>query len=267
MTDRFCVTNDLELVHPADRPRRCTAKVQDATGRWVPAHYAACADPESCRGCVPRDADNGWLCRACYAKVRDALTRVGELIVHLRSIEKAPQALGERVDTSMEKSIIVPETWIAADGLMEALGARPIPSTASIDETFALARAAVDEWADLDAIVQTREGAKRAVVMVKRMQTALRRWPDSEAQYRYVPHVRCPNCRQLTLWRRAPALVGDDLVIECSDSPLMYDDVDSYPYCEWRQDWFEWLDEYKPYIEWVFRQEDRLARELRKAIA
>ncbi len=128
--DRYCISTD-ELwknVHPIDRPRRCVQKVWDeATEAWVPAHYAICAD-EACRGCVPRVATHGFLCPTCWRKVTDGLSRVGEMVVHLRSIEKPAQAIGERVSTSMERSILIPDTWVAADGLLEALGAAPGPA-------------------------------------------------------------------------------------------------------------------------------------------
>lgn len=257
-----CITNDLEKLHPADRPRRCLAKVySEDTGRWVPAHYAACPDPDTCRGCVPRDAEHGYLCRACYTRVQDALTRVETMIVHLRSIEKTPQAVGERVDKSMEKSILMPDTWTAADGLMEALGAAPIPSTATIDDAFKLARDAVDGWADIDGIIATREGAKRAVVLVRRLQTAIKRWPDAEVDWRRVPLICCPSCGQATLHRRGPIEQYDDLLVQCAGSNLLYEQGIGYDTCEFVMDWFMFLDAYQKPIEAFFaiHRKDRAA--------
>jgi hypothetical protein len=194
----------------------------------------------------------------CWEKVRDAfdaegrrMSRVEELIVHLRSIEKAAQAVGERVDTSAVKRLVIPDSWLAADGLMDALGAPKIPSTASIDDTFRLARDAVQDWIDLESIVSTREGAKRAVVLVKRIQTALTRWPDSEVNWRWVPEILCPRCGQQTLYRKGPLEQGDDLLIQCAESPLMYEDL-TYPYCEFSMDWFQWLEVYARPIEAAF---------------
>ena len=252
--ERTCVTNDLERLPGADRPRRCLQKVFDEqVGRWVPAHYASCADPDSCRGCVPRVAEHGYLCRSCHAKTVDALARVAHLIVHLRSISKEPQALGERVDTSMEKSIIVPDSWLAADGLVEALGAPPIPSTAGIDATFQHVNAAVGEWGDVDRIIDSREGAKRAVVLVKRMRAALTRWPDSEVNWRHVPLILCPNCYQPTLYRRGPLDYRDDLLVQCAGSNLMYEQGIGYDECEFALDWFMFVDTYQAPIAAAFK--------------
>jgi hypothetical protein len=199
----------------------------------------------------------------CWAKTQDALSRVENLIVHLRSIEKMAQAVGERVDTTMEKRLILPETWMAADGLMEALGANVIPSTATIDEAFLIARVAVAEWDDAETIVQSREGAKRAVVLVKRMQTALKRWPDSEVDLRPIPWISCPNCRYAHLWRKAPLEFLDDIRVTCG-TELGYERGLGYEQCEWSMDWFEWLDLYGPIIEHVWTQQERAERERRR---
>lgn len=251
MHDTTCITHDLELVGRADRPRPCFRRGE---------HYAACPDTERCRGCVPRSATYGFLCPVCWAKITDALSRVEHLIVHLRSIEKDAQAVGERVDTSATKRLIVPQSWLTADMLLEALGSPPIPSTASIDDAFAHAAAAVAGWADVEAIVASREGAKRAVVLVKRMQTALQRWPDSEVEWREVPMILCPRCHERTLYRKAPLEYGDDITIECHNSPLMYEIGFGYDYCEFRQDWFEWLEVFGPVIEAVYKDMDRATR-------
>lgn len=264
MIDHPCITHSLEKVHPADRPRRCYRRG---------VHFAECQHPDTCRGCVPRTAVVGELCPVCWAKVVDALARVGNLIVHLRSIEKAGQALGERVDTSAANRLIIPEPWTAADGLMDALGAPSIPSTASIDETFRRAGDAVAEWSDPESIVSTREGSKRAVVLVKRVHLALSRWPDSEVDWRKVPLMLCPSCQQATLYRKGPLYYQDELTIECAESHLMYDEPAlrgsggeviqwrlGYPYCEWKMDFLEWLAVYSKPIEAAFAIHRRAGR-------
>lgn len=245
--DRVCITHDpmWSRIPPVDRPRPCYRRG---------LHYAACENPDECRGCVPRSATHGYLCPVCHDKLVDALGRVEALIVHLRSIERPAQAIGERVDTSQEKSILVPDSWLAADGLMEALGAPPIPSTASIDDAFELARDAVNAWSDLDRIVNTKEGAKRSVVLVRRMQTALRRWPDSEAEWRAVPFIACPSCRALSLWRKAPIHYLDEILIMCNTEG-----------CGYEMDFFKWLDDYRPVIEGIYREQDRVNRSRKKA--
>lgn len=254
MPDHDCVTNDLLFIGRADRPRACVQRG---------VHWASCPDPEACRGCVPREAAVGHLCRACWEKAQDAVGRVENLIVHLRSVEKMGQAVGERVDTTMEKRLILPETWMAADELMDALGARPIPSTAIIDEAFVLARDAVAAWADLEAVVGTVRGATQAVVLVKRMQTALKRWPESEVEMRPIPHVLCPICQELHLWRRAPLEFEDEIRVECG-TLLGYEAGLGYDRCGYRREWFDWLDFHAPIIEHIFKEQDRADRAQRR---
>lgn len=230
-----CITNheSMGAVPRRDRPFPCRRRGRDGNGgRIDAAHFADCENQE-CRGCVPRSATHGYLCPVCYRRVVDALGRLAWLIAHLRSIEKPAQAIGERVDTSMEKSILMPDPWIVADELMVSLGARVIPSTASIDEAIALAHRAVD--VDVDAWVNTLEGATSAVILLKRMGVALRRWPDSEAQYRQIPYLQCPNCSHPHLWRSAPERAGDELRVVCGT-----------PECGYAIAWDVWVKQYAP---------------------
>lgn len=257
MTDLDCITHDglWGRVPRADRPRPCFRR---------DVHYSACEGNGTCRGCVPRSVTHGLLCSACWFKLLDALGRVGDLIVHLRSIDNSGQPLGERVQAARQIKIPVYESWLTADLLLEALGAPPIPSTMPIDDVFARAADAVAEWADPETVVSTVGGAKRAVVLVKRMMSALRRWPDAEAQYRHVPYLLCPNCAQRTLWRRAPLEYLDDLLVECANSPLMYSISEGYDYCEWRMEWDEFATTYGPMFAALIDAEERAAGKPRR---
>lgn len=231
----ICITNheSMRAIHRADRPFPCRRRGMTPAGERIPeAHFAECEN-QACRGCIPRSAQHGYLCGVCYRRVVDALGRLAWLIAHLRSIEKPAQAIGERVDTSMEKSILMPDPWIAADELMVALGARVIPSTASIDEAIRLAHDAVA--IDVDAWVNTLDGATSAVILLKRMGVALRRWPDSEAQFRAIPYLQCPNCSHPHLWRAAPERVGDELRVVCGT-----------PDCGYEVAWEMWVTQYAP---------------------
>lgn len=225
MTDghETCITasTHAKAVPARDRLRPCMRRDQ---------HWASCPAPDTCRGCVPRSAQRGMLCHVCYDRLTDALTRVAWLTAHLRSIEKPAQALGERVATSMERSMLMPDTWIAADELLTALGSPVIPSTASINEAIELAHGAVSTWAsDLDRRVNTVEGALQAMVLLRRMAIALRRWPDSEVEVRPIPWFRCPACGWDHLWRKAPAKHGDDERVVCGTPDCGY----QYPWPMW----------------------------------
>jgi len=244
--DRTCITNSLEHIPKSERPWPCVRRGQ---------HFASCpsfgnSEDDTCRGCVPRSTERGFLCFTCWEKLIDSLGRLKAVITHLRSIDSDGQALGERVATSMEFSIIVPQSWFAADGLMDALGAPPIPTTADIDRTFELVDDALAGWtADTEATVNTREGAKRAVVLVRRLQTALHRWPDTEPEYRHVPFLLCPGgCGQRNLFRRAPLEYLDELLVECGTRD-----------CGWFKPWDEFVAVYGVIFENI--QKDNTRRE------
>lgn len=246
--EHVCISNDMGAIPRRDRPFPCRRRGQ---------HYASCEGQEdgTCRGCVPRSATNGYLCPVCYRRVVDALGRLGWLIAHLRSIDKAAQAIGERVDTSMERSILIPDPWLAADELMTALGGRVIPSTASIDEAIHLAHEAVARRvADLDGWLNTIEGAQSAVILVKRMGVALRRWPDAEATFRPIPYMQCPACGHPHLWRHAPEKFGDELRVVCGT-----------PECGYVANWDDWSNQYAPIFEVIEKDMKRREREAARA--
>lgn len=276
--ERWCITVDREwwgAVPRADRPFPCHRRGIRDGARVPEAHYAECENP-LCRGCVPRSAVHGtMLCPVCLSKFKDALGRLPWLISHFRSIEKGPSEVGERVDTSMTKSILLPDSWDAADELMVALGAPKFRSTDSIDQAIAKAHAVVDGWwADLDRRVNTAEGASQAVVTVKRMQNALHRWPSAEAEKRRIPGLLCPRCHEKNLYRHAPLEYLDELFVMCANDE-----------CDYRMPWFGegpmkvdgtpdtrhpeyvkgWSDIYAPIAENMLREERRAENERRKA--
>ncbi|MFJ6680100.1 hypothetical protein ACIQLK_13380 [Microbacterium sp. NPDC091382] len=77
--------------------------------------------------------------------------------------------------------------------------------------------AAVDRWSDPESIVSTSGGAKRAG-LVRRMQNALRRWADSEVEWRHIPYMLWPkggvDCGK-SLYRRGRLANGDETLVEC----------------------------------------------------
>lgn len=238
MTDRPCITHEMQTLHPADRPRACTIRDK---------HYAAC-DNDRCRGCVPRSARHGLLCDSCWLKAQDALNRAGDLILHLRSVESAATPVGERVDTTRTPQLPIPATWVAADDLLDALGSPPFPSAMSIDAAFGYVDDALAPWRGphLTDQANTIAGASGLVKLILRMQTALARWPESEVTARSIPYLLCPDCSHQTLERRAPLTYLDDITVRCSTDG-----------CGYERDWFAWLELYAPIIEGMFDEFDR----------
>lgn len=164
---------------------------------------------------LPRRAVKGFLCSSCWEKLLDALGRVAELVVHLRSTEQQGQGLTERVQSSLAWQLPIPASWLAADDIMAALGNAFIPTTATLDETRAAVSSALAAWESPERMVAAAEGAVRAVELVRHVQTALARWPNADTDRRVPAPLRCPACHELALWYRAPLEYLDDLEVKC----------------------------------------------------
>lgn len=70
-------------------------------------HVTDCEDRDTCRGCLPRYAETGWLCYSCQAKLREAL-RDAQFQYDLLLATVTPsmsQALSARTETS------IPDGW------------------------------------------------------------------------------------------------------------------------------------------------------------
>lgn len=211
-----CITKDMQQDRP--RPRACTIQDEHRDGCYL----------DNCSGCLPRKATHGLLCSHCFSKAEDTIRRVGDMIMHLRSIEGGGQAIGERVSTSLSIRLPVPQSWMTADELVVALGGQMIPSTASIDDTAVIVAGLLEGWRDVLARVSTVEGAKQAVTTTLVLQTALARWPEAEAKERDMPTMQCSECGARDLVRKAPLEYLGDLFVDCRS-------------CGFRQDWFEWV--------------------------
>lgn len=233
----YCITHSLGDIPKGERPAPCFHKDE---------HYPAC-DGAPCRGCLPRSTAVGKLCATCWERYEDALGRVAYIVHHLRSIENQAQPLGERVSTSREPKLPIPDAWLAADGILETIGVNGIPSTASIDDAGRIAYEAARIARDFSrADVTEREGATNAVLLVRRMHRALARWPDTEAQRRHVPHVMCLHCESPSLYRVAPTRPGGEMTVTCATFG-----------CGFEDDWFTWWEATRPYVE--------AAREIKKS--
>jgi phage FluMu protein Com len=164
---------------------------------------------------LPRRAVKGFLCSSCWEKTKAAIDKAVELVVFLRSIESGGQGLSERVSSSLVWRLPIPPSWLVADGIMMALGAAPIPSTASLDQAKDLAERAVATWRVPEMVVATVDGAVNAVLLYRHVQTALAGWPQADADRPMPSPLRCPKCEQLALWYRAPLEYLDDLEVKC----------------------------------------------------
>ncbi|MCI2958214.1 hypothetical protein MN032_10945 [Agromyces atrinae] len=177
------------------------------------------------------------------------------MIMHLRSIETSGQSLGERVSASLENRLIVPESWLVADELLEALTGHDIPSTATIDDTAVLVDDAIAAWQNVELRASREDDAAAAVVLTIVMQRALRRWPGAEVRVRDIPGpIYCLKCSTRAMKRIAPIEFLGDLEAKCGA-------------CGEVEDWWAFQKRASRLVgevESARKQEERKAREKRR---
>jgi hypothetical protein len=209
-----CITNDPDFFPAALRGYGCTVAGE---------HLSTCVEGVRCGGCLPRRAEHGFLCRSCWEKTLDALRRVSETILHLRSIENGGNSGAERVSSSRVWKIPVPASWLMADDLLIALGGTHIPSTATLTQVRELVAAARSGWDHPGFVVATQGGAAAAVHLYRAVQLAFARWPEAERDRAIPAPMKCQRCLSHSLTRRSPLEYLGDIVVECEACGATYD--------------------------------------------
>lgn len=195
-----------------------------------------------CRGCLPRPAERGLLCRDCCDKADEALELAPDFIPHLRSIERAgtPDRMG--ISTGKPTShVIIPTSWITADALWQQLTRVAIAhakfhgeyeptqfhgmttmwgfgAEATIDEVTRDVRKLVG-WVvkRLPLIVAREEPTRELLLLIAEFQRALHAFPLDE-KARPVRYARCRECDMRTLEYRPPLDYLTPIVIRCTNS-------------------------------------------------
>lgn len=159
-----------------------------------------------CPGCLPREAEHGYLCWSCWKKTEDALSIAHDMITHLRSVERAQQIDTAGIRARAGWVVPVPMTWRTADELLMLLGhpTPGFPKDAGVFEVDAIVERTMDAL-DVDRWVNTPSGAGDAVRFYLLMQRAMSEHPMAEYEHR-VRNVRCYKCRRLTLVWKPPLM-------------------------------------------------------------
>lgn len=259
----YCITNEPVHDMPGNYPRKCVKR--DFKTRNPENHWNFCRD-DDCRGCMPKRAEVGLLCYPCWERTSEALSKVREMIVHLRSISKESQPISERVSTSLAARLPVPSSWLAADELVRILdidnvafdstvqqpNGRIISATASLDDVERIADDVFEAWEYPETVVATQDGAERAVLLWNQMRTALARWPMREAYETPLPEmIRCPKCGNRSMVYRPPLERGDDQIVRCG-------------MCPWQMDWDSFASYARPIMRAVLERKDQDMREREK---
>jgi hypothetical protein len=169
-----------------------------------------------CAGCAPRQAEHGLVCWSCWSKIEDAVAIAGDMITHLRSVERAQQLDNAGVRSASGWVIPVPNTWRTADELLMLLGA-PAPGL-PVDTTPEQVERFVDDWVHVNPArwVASLSGAEEAVRFALLMQTAMAAHPMREYEHR-VRNVKCYKCRQRTLLWKPPLMFEGRVSVVCTN--------------------------------------------------
>lgn len=198
---------------------------------------------QDCKGCLPRPADKGILCRNCFDRFEAALNIAVDLVTHLRSVEKGPVSV-DGIRTATVVTPTFPGSWQAADRLWVALAHIAIedaearkaeeplwPVFTSIWEGFS-AFASLDQVAEAargltgwlgtnpEALVARTSPAEAAVEFYREVQRTLAMFPLEEKAQKLRP-IRCRECDQFTLWKHPPLTYLEDVVVQCANPACM----------------------------------------------
>lgn len=184
----LCVTNDRL---PGIRP--CT--LRDVHRVTCHDHPGWTVNPGTCTGCLPREASRGFLCRACYARVEDALLRWDQFARMLRGVDRAvtPEP-GPR--SSQQGWVPFPGTYLALDECERFLASRR--------------GRRLEEW------VSNEAGAADAIQFAHAAERAYRTHQVEEQAAR-LHRFRCQRCGQLATVRNPPMYDRARITVRCEN--------------------------------------------------
>lgn len=174
---QFCIT------HWVDDLRPCFRNV----------HYADCPNPETCTGCVPREAVDGFVCAACSSMITKAI----------RDWDEFTALLGN------ETRAVTPEPGGATAKPGSRLPLSPLQLTFDVVRRHEASRPSASRlW------VTTPHGAADAVRFAKEVRRAVFNYPTRELESQ-IRSSRCSHCGMLTLVYEPVQTVGGDAFVKC----------------------------------------------------
>lgn len=195
----ICVTNDMPDI------RSCTyldSHLDSCDGfeyAWVEKRRRSEATGKQCRGCEPKKAYQGFVCRGCFMGITAAVSGATSLITALGAIDRAKMSDTEGRSSSSLGYVPLPATRLAID----ELGRYPYSSGTP------------ELW------VSNSFGAEQAVNFAKAYTAAVRSFPLKEEPHP-LKRARCPKCEALSLVWHPPQFIGMDAIVRCRDSECGY---------------------------------------------
>lgn len=162
--------------------------------------------PGECWGCLPRSADRGFLCHACYDRVDDAYMRWRDFArLVLETDGRAVSADGGGIKGP------------TPDGYTN------LPLTVlALDECTRLLRSQAGRT--LDAWVHTEDGARDAIMFAHAAHRAYRSL-EVEKRELQLERVRCPHCGLLSLSANPTRSAHGVTVVECQHCGELLDRI------------------------------------------
>ena len=182
-----CVTNDMANI------RSCRTK---------DVHLPNC-EREECRGCMPRSADKGCLCWACWERLIDAATAWPKFAATISGLSRlvTPENTGGH---SLNKNRIpLPQTWL------------------DVEEAESYLVSLTKAGGILEAWVATTDGASDAINFMLKAESAFRAHPVEEKPHK-ATNVVCWECKKRTLVWMPPKFFGDEVHVTCVDPDCGY---------------------------------------------
>jgi len=186
-----CITNDMPGV------RSCTIRGQHSIcDGW--------RGEKECKGCLPRSAEHGLLCWACWERLITVMTAWPEFAQLVAPLDRVMMPDNAGVRSSTAGHIPLPQTWLDVN---EA-------------ESFLLSLTSVG--ANTDAWVSSESGAKDAVNFMRVAERAFISHPIEEKPHKIV-RTRCFKCSMLTLVWNPPKYLGDAVKVTCRNPGCLHE--------------------------------------------
>lgn len=140
----------------------------------------------------------GYLTAEQFARFRWAVHDSRKLVLWLRIAGYVRGGEADvRVQTSSERPLGLPPTWIAAEDIVRLLHE-------------------LNQWGELEDAAGDEYGATVAWQFTRDVETAGARWPWKDRPHR-VKYMRCQACNRMSLRYEPPRSAGDSIVVRCRE--------------------------------------------------
>ena len=179
----LCVTNKI-------RPGKHNVRGKHASGcdGW--------RGEEECKGCLPRKAQHGLLCMACWERVVDTMSAWPSFAETIAGLDRLVVHESAGVRSKAAGSIPIPQTWLDVD------------EAESFLHTYKQAGDNLDYW------VSSEHGAMDAINFCVSAERAFRTHPLEEKAHRIKLTV-CPECEAPSLVWQPASFFGDEVQVVC----------------------------------------------------